>query len=213
MKITDIPHNMEFTLNEELKEVAKSPAEMKKGITLLIDALPEKKTSAERGQVAAMAGVYSRIVGDFEASEKLLNEAIEHFETAEKKLMVCYGKSRLAVTQFSLGKYDSGEKHLEECLKALMGAKSNPAADKIVVYCLDQYARNKYQRGLLQEAMDRFLQAHERTLMIGDMEMMNQLSEFISKVKNEIELVDAEKKAKDAEMKQMEEDFKNRTGE
>lgn len=212
MKVSDIPHNMGITLNEDLVECAESPEEMREGIAFLLDELAKAEEPVAKGQVASMIGVYSRVIGDLEASEKMLSEAHDHFKEANKTLLTYYAKSRLAVTLAAAQKYAPSDEKFQECIDTLTeSGKSNPSVDKIVIYCMDQWARSKFARKFYQDALDIFLEAHEREMIHGDLENMNQLSSFISKLKKKIESEQAEQQKAEEERRQMEEDFKNRT--
>ena len=114
MKVSEIPYEMGHLVNEELLEVAKDPSEMKEGISFLLEELDKVTDHSKKGQISSMVGVYSRIVEEYEFSEKMLNEAIEHFKKAQKQLMAIYATSRLATTQYCSGKYGPSDKNFEK---------------------------------------------------------------------------------------------------
>ncbi|SCN38080.1 Uncharacterized protein BC067498_04682 [Bacillus cereus] len=91
----NIPFEMGYTFDENLREKPISLAEMKQGITFLKEHLHEDSLY---GKSCGLIGVYKRIAGNLSESNYYLQEAIEYYIQTENIQRLFINKLRLAHT-------------------------------------------------------------------------------------------------------------------
>lgn len=75
--MSDIPYNIDFIFDDNLREVPKSPNDMQRAINHLETRLiEESQDDYERMRLSGIVGTLYRILGDYEMAEEHINAAI-----------------------------------------------------------------------------------------------------------------------------------------
>ncbi|MGB0452094.1 MAG: hypothetical protein ACPGJV_00145 [Bacteriovoracaceae bacterium] len=149
----------------------------------------EKSSSLEgpsKAKHLLKAGVYQRIVQQLEQSAETLTTAFNLFKESGSMDEAQITKLRLATTLAWQEKYTKSDDYYKKEIKRLEGAK-DPKKQKLLAYALENLAKSKFRRNFYKEALDLFLEAHEVLMLIGRVEEMGKVNDYILKTRENLE--------------------------
>jgi tetratricopeptide (TPR) repeat protein len=156
----NIPFNMTFHFNKELREVPNDKKEMLQGIQWL------KTCGESNSNVHGLIGVYARIVEQLDESEEYLRLAIEH---ADNEKSVCINELRLAHTYQWKKQFQQANSLFQKLFHQL--ETSHVYAD-YKDFLFQHYGKNLFDQGLYGEALKYFQKALEIRFVKGDPELI-----------------------------------------
>ncbi|GEN31567.1 tetratricopeptide (TPR) repeat protein [Cerasibacillus quisquiliarum] len=98
MNFSDIPFNMKFHFDDDLREVPISKGDMIKGINFIKESLSYVQTEGEKAKLYGLIGVYSRIVQQLDESKRYLDLAVKINESHQNDRARFVNELRLAHT-------------------------------------------------------------------------------------------------------------------
>lgn len=155
MQVSEIPHDMSFTLDEVLRERPNNRESMSQGLEYIKEFLSKETDPLKRAQLLSLSGIYSRILLELVQSEKALEDAIDIYKANGKKVQGLGAKMRLAVTytwKKEFGKSDHIFLGTIEKLKATKEA----ALLKHLDYAYLHYGKSQFEQERYLPALDYF---------------------------------------------------------
>lgn len=157
MEIKDIPNNMDFTFGPNLREVPISKIEMLYGMMHIMEQLKSGELSEEeQGKWNGMLGVYLRIVGELEESEKHLQTAIQIYENIEQPRGVFINELRLAHTYQWWTKFDQSNQTFAELRER---AETDPNYTDLLDFVYQHSGKNHFDQKEFKIALSFFEKA------------------------------------------------------
>lgn len=168
MRPSDIPYDVGFHFDENLREVSDSPADMQRAVTFLEDRLSVANDD-EAGDILGLLGVYSRILGDLEAAERYLTRAVDLTRVQGKPRAVVANELRLAHVfqwQRSFAKADQlYEDVIHRCVRdADLGVYLD--------FAWQHYGKSLFDQGRYDEAAECFEHALDIRLPAGNQDLI-----------------------------------------
>jgi len=187
MKISEIPHCMEYEINEvNLREKAVDIEQMRKGIEFLLNKKENESNQIKKAIIGSLTAVYARLVGEYDTSIKLLNECIVVFTSNGNAARALASKVRLATTLLWNEKFASADKIYKEChLEIKQSAEpSLKSQEDSVLYYLGKCKFEQKQYGL---AVDLLVKALELRIIKGDIELIQSTEKSINIARKKLE--------------------------
>ena len=177
--IKDIPHNMEYFIDENLKEVPQDETEIKQGVHFLLNEIDKvaNNDSKKLIHLYKLVGGFYRIVGMLVDSENYLNKALEIAQKENEKLLEISIQLRIASTLLEKKKYSAADK----IFRKVLNFKNNDVQDKFRDYALQHLGKSLFDQERFKEALDLFLEAHEIRLIKGELHLI-EASQFAIKI-------------------------------
>lgn len=191
MKKEDIPFNMEFSIDEVLRERADDPSSMKQGVKFLREKLEEADDVKVRASILSMIGTYERILIELSESEMAYVEAIELCKSEGKKLLGLRIKLNLAVTYQWKKKFDKADNIFVETINKLKDT-DEPKLQKLLEFAYQNYGKSLFEQHRFDVAQENFVSALELRLASGDMNLIEDTQNCINKTKEFIEKMEEE---------------------
>ena len=160
----NIPFEMGYTFDENLREKPISLAEMKQGILFFFQHLHERSLY---GKNCGLIGVYERIAGNLSDSEYYLQKAIEYYTQTDNIQVLFINKLRLAHTYHWERKFAAANKIFAEFLKTL------PDLPAYEDFFYQHYGKSKLDEGDFQTALTCFQKALQIRLQKGNEELIH----------------------------------------
>lgn len=178
MDIKDIPHNMDFTFGPNLREVPISKIEMLYGMMHIMEQLKNGQfNQEEQGMWNGLLGVYLRIVGELDESEKHLKTAIQIYKELEQSRRVFINTLRLAHTYQWWTKFDISNQMFSELREQ---AESDPDLSDLLDFVYQHHGKNHFDQKEYETALSYF----EKAL---DLRRNSQNEELIASTETAIE--------------------------
>lgn len=121
METREIPYDMRWEFDERLREVPVSEEEMRQGLSYLKEQLAGgygAEDTVKRAKALGLMGVYSRILGEYEESERSLLEAVDLYRELGHKRGVAANQIRLATTLQWKEDFTGAEKLLTDVIRS-----------------------------------------------------------------------------------------------
>ncbi|OQR53679.1 hypothetical protein [Bacillus sp. CDB3] len=160
----NIPFEMGYTFDENLREKPISLAEMKQGIVFLKKYLQKGNVY---GKDCGLIGVYERIAGNLSESKYYLQEAIEYYTQTDNIQGLFINKLRLAHTYHWERKFSAANTLFIELLETLPNL---PAYED---FFYQHYGKSKLDEGYFHTALSYFQKALKIRLRKGNEELIH----------------------------------------
>ncbi|KAA0749617.1 hypothetical protein DN389_03360 [Bacillus sp. AY3-1] len=160
----NIPFEMGYTFDENLREKPISLAEMKQGIVFLKEHLHEDSLY---GKSCGLIGVYERIAGNLSESKYYLQEAIENYTQTDNIQGLFINKPRLAHTYHWERKFPAANALFTELLQTL------PDLPAYEDFFYQHYGKSKLDEGYFHTALSYFQKALQIRLQKGNEELIH----------------------------------------
>ncbi|MDC7975660.1 MULTISPECIES: hypothetical protein [Bacillus] len=160
----NIPFEMGYTFDENLREKPISLAEMKQGIAFLKEHLHE---DSSYGKNCGLIGVYERIAGNLSKSKYYLQEAIQYYTQIENIKGIFINKLRLAHTYHWERKFPAANALFTELLQTL------PDLPIYEDFFYQHYGKSKLDEGDFHTALSYFQKALQIRLQKGNEELIH----------------------------------------
>ena len=160
----NIPFEMGYTFDENLREKPISLAEMKQGIAFLKEHLHE---DSSYGKNCGLIGVYERIAGNLSKSKYYLQEAIQYYTQIENIKGIFINKLRLAHTYHWERKFTAANALFTELLQTL------PDFPTYEDFFYQHYGKSKLDEGDFHTTLTCFQKALQVRLQKGDEELIH----------------------------------------
>jgi tetratricopeptide (TPR) repeat protein len=170
----NIPFDMTFHFDKELREVPNDKEEMMGGIQWL------KEHSDNSGKVYGLIGVYARIVGQLKESEHYLKFVIEQ---SDNKKSIFINELRLAHTYQWKKDFQTANPLFQKLLKQI---EETNLYDDYKDFLFQHYGKNLFDQRLYEEAMYWFRKALEIRLEKGNRELIESVELAIGVCKDKI---------------------------
>ncbi|MEC2921586.1 hypothetical protein [Bacillus tropicus] len=160
----NIPFEMGYTFDENLREKPISLAEMKQGIVLLKEHLHEGPL---HGENCGLIGVYERITGNLSDSKYYLQKAIEYYTQTDNIQGLFINKLRLAHTYHWERNFSAANTIFAELLQTL------PDLPAYEDFFYQHYGKSKLDEGDFHTALTCFQKALQIRLQKGNEELIH----------------------------------------
>ncbi|MFV8520510.1 hypothetical protein ABEX39_20265 [Bacillus albus] len=160
----NIPFEMGYTFDENLREKPISLAEMKQGIAFLKEHLHEGPLY---GKNCGLIGVYERIAGNLSKSKYYLQEALQYYTQIDNMKGIFINKLRLAHTYHWERKFTAANALFTELLQTL------PDFPTYEDFFYQHYGKSKLDEGDFHTALPCFQKALQVRLQKGDEELIH----------------------------------------
>jgi tetratricopeptide (TPR) repeat protein len=186
--MSKIPHNMNFAIGDDLREVPLDAVQMQKGLAWLENELLQERKSVSVKQAALLSqiGVYARILGDLDLAEKSFNDAIEVLEAQKRPDLILGVKLRLAIVYQFKGSYTKADNFYMNAIKVIRSS-TDEKISKYLDFALQHLAKSRFEQKFYQESLNYFLEALEIRLIKGDIELIQSTEKAISKVREKMD--------------------------
>lgn len=168
MKLSDIPFNVGFHFDENLREVPDDPAEMAKAIDFLL----RTRKSVEDPELVRIYGwlsVFSRILGDLEPAHWFTVEAISIAnEIGDMKSRV-QNRIRLASVYQWQSNYNMADLIYES---VVLQCELEEDVQQYLDFALQHFGKSLFEQGRYRDAAERFQQALDIRLASGNEELI-----------------------------------------
>ncbi len=182
VEIKSIPFNMNYLIDDSLKEQPVDVEAMLQGIDLLKEQLDIEENILKRASMLSLLGVFNRIAQDFIGSEENLKEAYQIFKS-EKKLVAAYvARLRLGVTYQWKQQFSKAEKIFLDCIEIARNSEEKEMVG-YEDYALLHLGKCKFDQGFYNEALEYFTQAIELRIVKGDIELIKTTEKAIEVVR------------------------------
>lgn len=170
MNMSDIPFNLDFYFDENLREVPISKNEMIKGIEFLKKQQSRfRNNERELGKIYGLIGVYSRIINEMEESKKYLRLAIDASECINNHRSLFVNKLRLAHTYQWEKDFQQSNEIFEKLIKEVeMGNEYEGYLD----FVYQHYAKNLFDQEDYHLAINYFHKALNIRFQKGQRELI-----------------------------------------
>ncbi|WP_439874340.1 hypothetical protein ACSLGG_23635 [Bacillus mycoides] len=160
----NIPFEMGYTFDENLREKPLSLAEMKQGIKVLKERLYE---GSLYGKSCGLIGVYERIAGNLSESKHYLQKAIKYYTQTDSIKGLFINKLRLAHTYHWERNFSAANTIFTELLQTL---PDFPAYED---FFYQHYGKRKLDEGDFHTALSYFQKALQIRLQKGNEELIH----------------------------------------
>jgi len=195
VKKEDIPFNMEYSIDEVLRERADDIGSMKQGVKFLREKLDEEEDDLVRAAILSLIGVYERITLELSESELAFVESLEKYKGAGKKAHALGVKLRMAVTYQWKKEFDKADNIFNETISKLKNTQE-PKLQHYLNFAYQHYGKSLFEQHRFDLAQENFVAALELRLAAGDMNAIQDTQNCIEKTKEFIE--EMEKEAEEA---------------
>ncbi len=183
----EIPHNMNFTYNDELREVPEDSTQMLKGIEWLNEELirVSPTDALQSALVLHNLCVYSRITGDYKTAETCGKDAINVFKEKGKSELVFFMKLRMAQLFHYKKNYTQADEIYVKAQKTIEKSKS-AQVKKYFEFVLFHLGCLKFEKGFFAEANSLFARALDERLIAGDLQKIQACEKALRLVNEKI---------------------------
>ncbi|MGP4081406.1 tetratricopeptide repeat protein [Pseudalkalibacillus sp. R45] len=175
-----IPFNMEFTFDKDLREKPVDFENMKSGVHYMIEQIESVKDPDAEARLYGEIGVYSRIIGELDDSERFLQTAI-NLHTLRKNLSsVFINQLRLAHTYQWQREFNKANKLFNELIKKVHDhSRYEPYKD----FLYQHYGKCKYDESEFEAAYSLFQVALKIRKEKGDYSLVRSTEVSINRCK------------------------------
>ncbi|CAI8750012.1 hypothetical protein [Bacillus pseudomycoides] len=166
MQIENIPFEMGYTFDENLREKPLSLAEMKQGITFLKTNLAHSDISYAKQ--CGLIGVYDRIVENLSESKYYLQKAIERYEALQHTQGIFINKLHLAHVYHWESDFEKANEIFAELFHMLHQNDLTNYED----FLYQHYGKSKLDEGDLNVALPYFQKALQIRMKKGNEELI-----------------------------------------
>lgn len=177
-----IPFNMNYSINNSLREVPENEHDFTQGLSFLENAIRDSK-GFERVKLLSKLGGFQRIIGELNQSLKFLTEAKNLLETFPDSRLSVINQLRLAQT------YQFKDEHLRasEILDDLeIKAKSNPDTIDLLDFIYQHQGKNQFDQQHYETALSYFQKALDLRKRKGEQELIQSTILALEVTKNRI---------------------------
>jgi len=138
--MNDIPYNIDFSFDDNLREVPQDADSMQEAITQLETRLiEESQDDYERMRLSGIVGTLYRILGDYEMAEEHINAAIASSNNLRDRRAQLRNLMRLAQVYQSRQHYDLADRIFKQVIEACEASvdSSNPNSSNPFMTDLD----------------------------------------------------------------------------
>ncbi|WP_261132299.1 lipopolysaccharide assembly protein LapB [Bacillus sp. Marseille-Q3570] len=180
MDNNSIPFNMEFTFDKDLREKPVDFEDMKSGVRHMIEQLDSFEDREAEAKLYGEIGVYSRIIGELDDSERFLQSAIDLHTVKENLSAVFINQLRLAHTYQWQKEFNKANKLFNELIKKVHDhARYEPYKD----FLYQHYGKCKYDEGEFEAAYSLFQVALKIRKEKGDYSLVRSTEVSINRCK------------------------------
>ncbi|GAB4014574.1 MAG: hypothetical protein Fur0010_12830 [Bdellovibrio sp.] len=181
----NIPYDMSTKFNDDLKDEAVNPEDMKKGIAFLKEKLEEAKDDLELAKIYNMIGIYQRILSNFEDAEVSFSQAHTIFTNLKETVLLEGVNLRMAIMYQQMGDYNKSDSIFTRIIKEIE-QNQNKALEHYHDFVLQHYGKSLFDQKRYQKALDLFLRAHAMRLLKGDVNLIQSTELAIKKTKEKL---------------------------
>lgn len=157
MNLSDIPYNLGFCFDDNLREVPFSKIDMVKGIEFLKNqSQSTQDNDKDLAKTYGLIGVYSRIVNNIEDSKKYLSLAIEMNKQSGNHKSLFVNELRLAHTYQWENNYLKSNKLFEKLKEQ---SENNSEHNNYLDFVYQHYGKNLFDQSEYQLALKYFEKA------------------------------------------------------
>ena len=153
----EIPYNMAFHFDEDLRDVPDAPEEMARGVAFLHQRLAAPGLdSGERARLLGLLGTYSRTLGDLHGAQGALEEAVA--------LCRERGDGRgLLANRIHQAHVDQWQRHIarEDAIfdQVIKECEERPESSRYLAVACQHAGKSKFDQGRYAEAAELFARA------------------------------------------------------
>ena len=177
--MADIPFNMNSEMDDDFKDVAEDAAEMKLGIAFLLERSEKADDDIKKALILAKAGIFSRIVENYDNSEKYLIDAIKILKANDMTKQATDLRVRLAVTHLAMNRNEEAEKIFNEVLERAKLTPKDEGLAKLKEVALVSLGKSKFAQNQISGAIRSFKEAAEQKMNRGDSAGASKLNKAI----------------------------------
>ncbi|TYR81813.1 tetratricopeptide repeat protein [Priestia megaterium] len=188
MNIDNIPFNMNYRFNKQLREVPVNEAEMKKGIAYLKEKAISKEDEMKAAKMYGYIGVYERILFQLSSSERHLQLAIYLCERHDDYINAFVNTIRLAHTYHWQENWTKANDVFKHLIKQLQNDSSLHTYEDFVY---QHYGKCLLDQKNVSKAHHYFQHALEIRLKKGNKELIESTNSCIRLCLNKVKLSSA----------------------
>lgn len=176
MNLLNLPFDTSIHFDDNLRDIANSPNEMKQAVVFLKSLLLNNDLNvSQRLQIIGLIGVYSRILCDFKTARIFLTEAIILSKQCDNQKSQISNQIRLAHVYQWERNYAVSDKMFSNAVSL---CDKNPQFKPCLDFAYQHAGKNKFDQGKYIEAHDFFQKALQLRLIKNNQELIesNQLA-------------------------------------
>lgn len=187
MGLPEFEFDLSTTLDEKFREIPANKEDMQKAVVEYkshAESLgDDEKFELEKANTYTYIGLYSRILLALEDSEEYLKKAFELYKKHGKASSAQMTKVRLGTTLAWSENYTKSDEYFIAAIEKFRNTKGSKA-ENVLGYSLENFGMSKLERGLVNEALDLFLEALEVKMAQGKLEDMQNIEALIGYARN-----------------------------
>lgn len=176
MNIRDLPFNMSYRFNEQLREVPVNPYQMKQGIIYLKKRALEEEDECAAAKTYGHIGVYERILGELTSSERHLLLAIYLYDRHADTIGEFLNTIRLGHTYHWQEQWDKANETFQLLIEQLKADEDLHIYEDFVY---QHYGKCLLDQRIVSRAHHYFQRALEIRLKKGDKELIESTNSCI----------------------------------
>jgi tetratricopeptide (TPR) repeat protein len=164
--MNDIPYNIDFSFDDNLREVPKDPKDMHRAIDYLeVRLIEESQDDYERMRLSGIVGTLYLILGDYEMAEEHINGAIASSNNLRDRRSQLHNLMRLAQIYQYRQHYDLADRIFKQIIQACEASRdaTNPNRNNPFIKELDivyhEYGKCLFDQGDYEIALHLFEKA------------------------------------------------------
>lgn len=170
MKPADIPFNMEYHFDEHLHDVPDSSLEMTQGVRFLKQQLATRHANdPDRLSILGLLGVYARMLGDLDAAEHYLTEAVALAAESDARRAQTANRVRLAHVHQWQGDFERADELYEDIIRE---CESSADLDGYLDFACQHYGKSLFDQGRYAEAQALFQRALDLRAQSGNEDLV-----------------------------------------
>ncbi len=164
-----IPFNMEYYIDESLREIPKDRSSFSNGVDFLISQ-SNKVSEIERARLLSQVGVYQRICGELENSLSSLNEANSIINGNDNPRLKAVTKLRIGQTLQFLRRFDESEQ-LFLMLEAEI--QNNDELKDLLDFVYQHHGKLHFEQKKFEESLELFEKALQLRVPKNEQELID----------------------------------------
>lgn len=171
----DIPFNVSYYFDTDLREHPESPEEMAAAVSFLQERLAHESDTYERMKISGWLGVYCRILNRLDEAEFHLNNALAASNALHDRRARVANLIRLAIVYQWHGSYHAADRILEQVIRACETPPDTaPAAPLLdyLDYAYQYLGKSKFDQGQYEAAAELFQKALQIRHLRGDPDLI-----------------------------------------
>lgn len=165
----NIPFNMEYDIDEALREIPKDRNSFAEGIDFILKE-SNGKTGVEKARLLSQAGVYQRIHGDLNESLFNLEKARALLSNTNQPRLQAINDIRIAQTLQFLQRFDESEKLYLRLQKEIQGHNE---LNSLLDFVCQHRGKLLFDQCRFSEAQEQFKRALELRIRKNDQELID----------------------------------------